>query len=737
MENNVKVSFNRDSISESDWTLICHSLQSKGITITTGTNDSTSESAMSSSRFIELLLQASPPPLALSVPDGYTTVPPEVVSPLPHIFTKLSLSFPSPIIFNHSAVINIAGNHIPDELLLVASLGEKFVPPIPLDKNRIYLDLAKIQHRQQLDSSLFEQATKLVQDFNEKPFSSTQKHIKHIFDIAKTFLKDNPNINVSSADKGNISVIYDRNFYIHKMIEHLSNVSVYQSLSSTSHLGLIKRNFTLLSRLAQDGFLGRGRIQFIVAKETQYPLIYGQWKVHKNFGLRPIMACNNVIGNKLFDVIVDVLNKMDKDNSYSIKNSISLVQDIKLLKLKPDDRLFSIDVVSMFTNIQPELALSIILPRIHQFTTLSLDLFRDIFIFVTKFATEFQFEGKTFKQISGLPMGAIGSPVIASLVLTFILDHVLPNHEQVTFLKKFVDDTILITSKQNAQAILHSLNDFDSRIKFTMEEENENGHINFLDVTLIRHPDHTIGTKWFCKPFSSNRLVNWYSEHEPHTIRNTTTRMISNMISYSDISFHDEIRKFAELTLYKNSFPSERIGEFITKSMEIVAFNIIGENDAENTQFLSTLAPHPLLKAINACSRSNDSNVKYVNSFHSHNAGSYIFSQLKSPLELELLTDVVVRITCKQCKFFRIVPIITPLILYQALKLSKLFHPFNSILEHNNSSKHEGFKTKIEKNCKSTPETLRYTEQLCKRLNIPVPGNARDHINNNLLSRMM
>lgn len=658
--------------------------------------------------------------------------------PLPRVFERRSLNLSSPLVYNHSAVVNIAGDFIPDELLLVASLGRKFVPPIKFDRDRVLLDLAKLQsleHNKENDV-FFTQAISLVNDYEPRPLNLTQKFIKHIFDVSKRFLIDNPNICVTGADKGNITVVYNRSFYNARMTEHLSDSSVYRLLGVSSHLSLIKRNYALLKKVSDTGFLHYQNILSIVSRETQFPMIYGVWKPHKDFSLRPIMSSLNVIGDKLFEVVVDILNKMDKDNPYSLLNTSELIEDIKQLKLKPNDRLFSIDVVSMFTNIQPEYALSIILSKISSFTNLSPVLFREIFLFVTKIATEFRFNGKVYKQVSGLPMGTKGSPVIASIVLTYLLDFVLPDHLPVTYLKKYVDDTILVTSKINALAIMTSLNKIDPRIKFTMEEENADHQINFLDVTLIRSPDLTITTKWFCKPYSSNRLVNWYSEHEPHTIHNTSVRYISNMLSYSDISFHKELIEKAKLILFKNSFPLPKIDDFIIKAMEVVAFNIIGENDADNTQFFSTLAPYHLLNSINKCSKSNLSNVKYVNTYSNSNSGSTIFSQIKDSPDVDLLSNIVVRVSCKECKFFRITPIITPLILYKALKLSKIFHPFNPIYQHLSISHHEGFKTSVERSCGSVRETLRHAEQLCKRLKVPIPINAQCQIDRSLLSRM-
>lgn len=641
----------------------------------------------------------------------------------PIIFSKYSLSFPSPIVFNHNAVMNIAGEFIPDELLLVASLGRKFVPPIHFDRDRILLDLSKLENRAKLergiDGNLLREATSLIKTHVPKPPGDLQKHVKHIFYVAERFLSDNPSVCVSPADKGNISVIYNKYFYEERMRHHLDSSGVYQKIGAPSHIGLIRRNHALLNRLSDIGFLGERLVAKIAAQETQIPMLYGVWKPFKDFSIRPILSSVNVVGGKLFEVLVDILNRLDKDNGYSLTNTTQLIKEIKQLILKPDDMIFSIDVVSMFTNIQPDLAFSVIFPKLPSITNLNPVLFREIFMFVTKMATEFGCMGGTYKQISGLPMGTKGSPVIASIVLTHFFNTILPKHSPVTYLRKYVDDTILITSRENAMAILSSLNEIDPRIKFTIEEESECS-INFLDVTLIRRTPKIV-TKWFCKPFSSNRLVNWYSEHEPHTISNTAVRYISNMLFYSDLTFHSEMTDRAKVILFKNSFPSSVIEDYLIKAKEIVAFNIFGENEAENTKFFSTLAPIPVLRSLNRLCISNKSNVKYVNTYSEDSSASTIFSHLKDPQSFEHLNNVVVRVTCKSCKFFRIIPITTPLILYKALKLSRLLHPFSFIEQHLSDAGHIGFSTKVIRSCGSTSMTFHVAKLLCKKNGISCP----------------
>lgn len=639
-----------------------------------------------------------------------------------------------PILLNEKAVLNMTDMEIPKEVWLVASLGRKFVPPIDLDKPRILLDIHKIPQEDVPENQrLFRESNKILKSYEAPPLTRLQKNIADIFSTSAKFLKEHPDIKIKGSDKGNVSVIFNIKDYNVKMRELLEDKTVYEKVNVSSHLGYIKRNYNLLKRFSEFGLISEQNILNIVSKETQNPRIYGLYKIHKNFKIRPIMSCVNTPGSRLFELILKPINRMDRDNRYSIRNTSQLINDIKAIKLKEDDILVSFDVVSMFTNIPPETALNILLRGgIHNHTTMNLELFIQSFRFLTQHATEFLFENTFYKQISGLPMGAKGSPSIASIVLTYILDSALAKHPQVTFIKKYIDDIICITSLENAQAILRTLNSIIPSVQFTLEVE-AGGCLNFLDVSLKRRGDLSISTRWFCKHYASNRLVNYYSEHEGHTVRNTAVQYISNMLKYSDEEFHSEILNFAKLILQRNSFPDDVIQEHIDEALNLSGevrpvVEDLDEIDDTTKNYISVLAPNKLLAIMNRCARSNSSNVKFVNTYMNANADSHVFAHLKQKLDTEYQNNIIVQLFCKGCRYNNIAAITRPLILYKAISLNTALHPYNGMKNHQKSANHVGYRVSILKHCKSIPDTLRHTELLCRQKNLPIPMMARNKI---------
>ncbi|XP_072398065.1 uncharacterized protein [Diabrotica undecimpunctata] len=112
-------------------------------------------------------------------------------------------------------------------------------------------------------------------------------------------------------------------------------------------------------------------------------------------------------------------------------------------------------------------------------------------------------------------MGAKVSPILAAYVVDDILDTVIPVLPyNLTFVKKYVDDIILALSKDQVEDILSVFNSYDPYIQFTIEVEDNEQSVPFLDTKLIRTNNNNI-------------LVDWY--RKPHQVDTYTTYHITNI----------------------------------------------------------------------------------------------------------------------------------------------------------------------------------------------------------------
>ena len=81
------------------------------------------------------------------------------------------------------------------------------------------------------------------------------------------------------------------------------------------------------------------------------------------------------------------------------------------------------------------------------------------------------------------------------------------------FWYRFVDDTWVIQQQAHKQPFLDHINNVDPSIKFTVEGNQENGAIPFLDTLVKPEADNSLSVKVYCKPTHTDQHLQWDSHH--------------------------------------------------------------------------------------------------------------------------------------------------------------------------------------------------------------------------------
>lgn len=80
------------------------------------------------------------------------------------------------------------------------------------------------------------------------------------------------------------------------------------------------------------------------------------------------------------------------------------------------------------------------------------------------------------------------------------------------FYFRYVDDVCMCVDENDVNSIFEVINSYNQHLKFTCECEM-NEKLNFLDITLQRNKDGNIITNWYQKPTSTDRFLNFHSNH--------------------------------------------------------------------------------------------------------------------------------------------------------------------------------------------------------------------------------
>lgn len=481
---------------------------------------------------------------------------------------------PTHVFFNNKAIINLTNERIPDDILLGLSFGPKFLFPFVCKDDNILeilaiLDLTisnSIDESRQLITS--KEIMHHLKKQNRLEESNEKQWLMFIYNRMVEFFKRNKQIFATRSDKGGHVVIIDQTSYENKLHDLLNNDS-YSIIQTNPLENLVRKESNFINKLKKEKNIKNIMKTLPPFEPNTLGLakFYGLVKIHKeNKPLRPITAMIGSVGYSLSKIFDKMLNTVFPRTKHHIKDTYEFVEFIKTIKIDKEDRLISFDVVSMYTSIPIDLVKEIVLSKSNEFLELY-SLNRADLIAIIDFllieCTAFTALGHIYKQLSGLPMGSCISPTLARLSMDKVIDRLKQEIPQIRFIKVFVDDTIAAMNPLLVDKAMAILNGFKpNQIKFTKEFEQQDGSINFLNVTLKRHYAR-IQTFWYKKHFSSGRLLNFYSAHKRSIILSTAVHFIKTVLILTDPSAFHKNKSMIIQTLRENSFPETLIMKFL------------------------------------------------------------------------------------------------------------------------------------------------------------------------------
>ncbi|XP_071580938.1 uncharacterized protein [Temnothorax nylanderi] len=337
----------------------------------------------------------------------------------------------------------------------------------------------------------------------------------------------------------------------------LSDKDTYEVVKRNPSAKMERELNALIKKWLQKEYISKKQYFFLHSSDSTLSKAYGLPKIHKkNVPFRIIVSSVNTALYNLAAFLQEILaDSLPKPKSH-VNNSFELCTDLSKMKVQKSEILISLDAVSLFTNVPSELVVEGLKKR-WKFIKTKTRLSRAEFITAVKFvlaSTFFTFNGVTYKQTFGSPMGSPLSPTVADIVMEDLEERVLGALDiHLSFYKRYVDDIIMKIPKDNVQDVLDHFNSYHDRLKFTIEYEN-NGRLSFLDLMLIVRGD-TIITDWFHKETFSGRLLSFLSNHPIQHKIGTIYSLVDRSIRLSHPSFYNKNLNFVINVLLGNGYP--------------------------------------------------------------------------------------------------------------------------------------------------------------------------------------
>ena len=300
-------------------------------------------------------------------------------------------------------------------------------------------------------------------------------------------------ITIKPADKNLGVVVLDTDDYIAQCASLLKNQEVYRLAESYPRSIIQTSVENILIQFKEELKHINPRLYTYLlppkhSKET--PKFYGLPKVHKEYiklpPMRPIISqsCSPLMPSARF--IDHVLQPLAQSYTDYLKNSTSLILQLKDMYIPEDAVLVTVDVKDLYPSIPQTECLRIIYQEMLERRYLIL---ADTNLIIKLLHANinfnyFQFATLCFQQIRGTAMGTCFSPTIANIFMSVIIRKFLKTQPvQPLLLRRYIDDVLIIwPHKENLNQFLTELNDHHPNLKFTHCVSEST--VNFLDLTI-------------------------------------------------------------------------------------------------------------------------------------------------------------------------------------------------------------------------------------------------------------
>jgi len=356
-------------------------------------------------------------------------------------------------------------------------------------------------------------------------------------------LRKNNNIIIHGSDKQLGTFVVPRSKYIKQCLkEHMMNTRNYVQLSSDEVKKELTEQKQLFIAAYQDckEFTDQ-HIQYFErsianadSNNSRIPTFYGPWKVHKKKdSTRPVVSsCGSF--PEIFSIFIDeMLKRLVQDvlKSYIISSDQLVYQLTKKFpnRLPYGAKLFSIDAVGMYINIQTKHAVKVVEKFMRLYANELKDLHlpqtfikQCLVIIMTR--NIFQFGDTYWKQKDGTAMGTSCAVNYAFLYMGLLeMKELLSDFTMwLLFYGRFIDDGFGIWLTQ-APGAGRAWNDFKSRLnQWGRLKWTNTGHVDsleFLDLTVFINHNNCLEFKTFRKPMNLNIYLPPNSAHPPDVIR--------------------------------------------------------------------------------------------------------------------------------------------------------------------------------------------------------------------------
>lgn len=301
-------------------------------------------------------------------------------------------------------------------------------------------------------------------------------------------LKKRKEIVVVRADKGGATVVMDAQDYSQKLEKLVEDKEFFVNIKKNPVKCLEKNIKGRIEEMRKAKMLCKGDERDWIMGSAECPVMNGFPKIHKMGNpLHPVVSAINDPGKKISQRLASILKVILPDGWGRVKKVDDVIGDLKKINIHEQETICSLDVISMFPNINRKVLIDIVKEKWGSNSTIQdLDLCETI-RWLEWWLDHMYVEvnGQFYKQIKGLSIGSCLSPILAEVVMSK-WDKIVKEKfgNKIKLWKRYVDD-ILCIFKGDCKDMKKVIDQMNTLMEVEVEWENKEG-IAYLDIRIMR-----------------------------------------------------------------------------------------------------------------------------------------------------------------------------------------------------------------------------------------------------------
>ena len=376
-------------------------------------------------------------------------------------------------------------------------------------------------------------------------------------------LRNNGDIVLQRPDKGGGVVIMNKTDYVDKLRTLISDPTKF----AHSNAGQSETVKTKVNQIAAKYKSSNPALHKKLKIQGNFPAghLYGLPKIHKsvtNPPLRPIISMSGTVTHQLAQYLNEVIQPY-MDQTYMLKSADEFLLALQPLKITPSQKIMSLDVESLFTNVPVEPTIDIIVNRAYNHNSITPpsiqqnDL-KELLKICTQ-QTPFMFQNQLYLQTDGVSMGSPLGPTFANFYMSDLETTVLSQDRVSNPVKyfRYVDDCFVVFNSANHIRYLIQRLRNRSVLSFT-HETMENNKFNFLDIQMSVKQDGSIETSVYLKPTDKGIYPNFQSHIPEQYKKSVINSLVIRALKYSstELILKAELVRIKQV-LSNNGYPQK------------------------------------------------------------------------------------------------------------------------------------------------------------------------------------